>query len=65
MVFNWSLSDSESPQVSRTHLSILTDLNNVVLWMVSTCSLISKSSSTLGAPITIGITVTFIMHSFF
>ena len=23
MVFNWSLSDSKSPQVSRTHLRIL------------------------------------------
>ena len=31
---HWSLSDSKSPQVSRT-LRILTDLNNVAFWMVS------------------------------
>ena len=38
---NWSfftgvLSDSKSPQVSRTLLSILAVLNNLVVWMVST-----------------------------
>ena len=36
MVFHWTLSDSKSPQVSRILLSILTVLNNVVVWMVST-----------------------------
>ena len=36
MVFHWSLSDSKSPQVSRTLLSILTVLNNAVVWLVST-----------------------------
>ena len=36
MVFHWSLSDSKSLQVSKTLLSILADLNNVVVWMVST-----------------------------
>ena len=36
MVFHWSLSDSKSPQVSRTLLSILAVLNNAVVWMVST-----------------------------
>ena len=36
MVFHWSLSDSKSPHVSRTLLSILAILNNVVVWMVST-----------------------------
>ena len=73
MVFHWSLSDSKSPQVSRTLLSILAVLNNAVVWMVSTRPLISKSSShfinPLGtvpkAPITIGITVTCMFHSFF
>ena len=35
IVFQWSLSDSKSPQVSRTFLSILAVLNNVVVWMVS------------------------------
>ena len=70
MVSYWSLSDSKSPQVSRTLLNILADLNNVV-WMVSTRPLISKSSSPCinplvtvpRAPITIGITVTFMFYS--
>ena len=34
MVFHWSLSDNKSPQVSRTLLNILTDLNNAVVWVV-------------------------------
>ena len=62
-----------SPQVSMTLLSILADLNNAVVWMVSTRPVISKYSSpctnslvTLPrAPITIGIIVTFMFHSFF
>ena len=45
MVFHWSLSDSKSPQFSRTLPGILADLNNVVVWMVSTGPLIFKSSS--------------------
>ena len=44
MVFHGSLIDSTSPQVSRTLLSILADLNNAVVWMVSTRALISESS---------------------
>ena len=72
MLFQRSLSDSKSPHVSGTHLSILADLNAVV-WMVSTCPLISKPSipftKPLGvvpsAPIIIGITATFIFHTFF
>ena len=36
MVFYSSLSDSKSPQVSRTLLSIQADLNDDVVWMVST-----------------------------
>ena len=67
------VSDSKSPQVSRTFLSIPGDLNNAVVWMVSTHPLISKSSSPCtsplvtvsSAPITIGFTVTFLLHSFF
>ena len=43
MVF--SFSDTKSPQVSRILLIFLADLNNVVVWMVSTTPLISKSSS--------------------
>ena len=73
MVSQRSLRDSKSPLVSRVLLSIQTDLNNAVVWMVSTRPLISKSfrpcSSPLGtiprAPISIGITVTFMFHSFF
>ena len=73
MVFHWSLSDSKSPQVSKALLSILADLSNVVVWIVSTRPLISKSSSpftnplliVLEAPITIGITVSFMFYSFF
>ena len=73
MVFHWSLSDSKSPQVSRTLLSILAILNIAVVWMVSTCPLTFKSSSPFNipwvtlpkAPITIGIIVTFMFHSFF
>ena len=73
MVFNWSLSDSKFPQVSRTLLSILAVLNNAVVWMVSTRPPTSNSSSPFSyplvtvpnAPITIGIIVTFMFHSFF
>ena len=73
MVFNWRLSDSKSPQVSRNLLSILAVFNNAVVWMVSTRSPTSKSSWTFDnplvtvpkAPITIGIIFTFMFHSFF
>ena len=44
--FHWNLSDSRSLQVSRTLLSILVILNNVVVWIVSTCPPNSKSSLT-------------------
>ena len=73
MVFHWSLSDSKSHRVSRTLLSILAVLNNVVVWMVSAHPLISKSFIPFNnplvtvpkAPITIDINVTFKFHSFF
>ena len=73
MVFHWRLSDSESPQVSRTLLSILTVFDNAVVWMVSTRPPKSKSSRPFNnplvtvpkAPITIGIIVTFMFRSFF
>ena len=73
MVFHWRLSDSKSPQVSRTLLNILAVFNNAVVWMVSTRSPTSKSSGPFNnplvtiptAPITIGIIVTFMFHSFF
>ena len=71
--FHWSLSDSKSPQVSRTLLSILTVLNNAVVWMVSVRPSTSKFSGPFNsplvtvpnAPITISIIVTFMFHSFF
>ena len=73
MVFHWSLNDSMSPQISRTFLRILTVLNSAVVWTVSTRPLTSKSSSPFSnplvtvpnAPITIGIIVTCMFHSFF
>ena len=72
-IFHWSLSDSKSPPVSRTLLSSLVVLNNAAVWMVSTRPPTSNSSrpfnnpfvTVLKAPITIGIIVTFIFHSFF
>ena len=45
MVFHWSLSESKSPQVSRTILSILSDRNNELVWMVSTRPVLSNFSS--------------------
>ena len=73
MAFHWRLRDSKSPQVSRTLLGILGVLNNAVVWMISTRPPIFKSSSpfnnrlvtVLNAPITNGIIVTFVCHSFF
>ena len=73
MVFLWSLSDSKSPQVSRTLLSILAVLNSFAVWMVPTHPTNSKSSTPFNnplvtvpkAPITISIIVTFMFHSFF
>ena len=73
MVFHWSLSDSKSPQVSRTHLRILAVLSNAVVWIVSTRPPTSKSSRPFNnplvivpnAPITTGTIFTFIFHSFF
>ena len=73
MVFHWSLRDNKFPQVSRTLLSIMADLNNAVVWIVSTRPLIFKSSNPFTkllvtvprAPTTIDITITFMFHSFF
>ena len=73
MVFNWSLGDRKSPQVSRTLLSILAILNNAVVWMVSTCSPTFKSFCLFSNPlvtvpnatITIGIIFICMFHSFF
>ena len=64
MVFHKSLSDSTF-QVSKTLLSILVNLTNAIVWMVSTRPLISKCSSpgtnplvtVPSAPIKTGITL--------
>ena len=73
MVFHWKLSDSKSPQVSRTLLSILAVFNNGVTWMVSTRPPTSKSSRPFNNPlvtvrkwpIKICMIVTFMFHNFF
>ena len=73
MVFHRCLSDSKSPQVSQILPTILADVNNTVVWMVSTHPFVSKSFSPCTNPlviilctsITIGITVTFMFPSFF
>ena len=73
MVLHWSLSDSKSPQVSRTRRRILAVLSHAVVWMISTRPPISKSSRPFNnplvivpnAPITIGTIVTFMFHCFF
>ena len=73
MVSNWSLRDNKSPKISRTLFVILADFYNAVFWMVYIYPLISKFSSSFtnpmeivpSAPITIGITVTFMSHSYF
>ena len=73
MIFHWSLSDSKSPQVSRTLLSIVHYLNNAVVWLVSTHHLISKFFSPCHNPLvtvpitreTISITVASMFHRFY
>ena len=73
MVFHWNLSDSKSPQVSRTLLIILADLNNAIIKMLSTPPLTYKSSSPFINPLmtvpkvqmTIGIIITFMFHNSF
>ena len=70
MVFPWTASLLKSP---GTFLSILADISNAVVCIVSTRPHISKScfpsTNPLGtvprAPITVGINVTFMSHSFF
>ena len=73
MVFYWCLSDSKSPQVSKTLLRILAVLINAVIWIVCTRPPTFKSSRPFNnisviVPkelITIGTIVTFMFHCFF
>ena len=50
-VFHTSVCDSKSPQVGRTLLSILNDLNNAIVLIVSTRPLIAKSFSLFTKPL--------------
>ena len=68
-----SLSDNQSPLVSRTLLSILADFSNSVVWIVSILPMIYSSSSLFSrfwgivsrAKSIIGITITFVFHRLF
>ena len=71
--FFTGLIDVKVPKVTRTLQSILADLNNAVVWMVSTHPLISNSSSLFlshletipsASPTTV-ITITIMFDSFF
>ena len=70
-LFEFFPSDSKSPQLSRILLSILSDLNSAMVWMVLILPLISNSSrpisNLLGTVLrtVIVITVTFMFHSLF
>ena len=64
MVIYWSLSDSESPQVSWTLLIILAVLYNVLVWMVS-IPVTKPFGFVPRTPITISISITFMFHSCF
>ena len=65
-----SLNNSKSPQVFRTLLSILADLYNAIVLMVSilplifksSCSLLKPLQTNLRAPTIIGITISFIFY---
>ena len=70
--FHRSLSNTKSSRVSRTFLSILVDLNNVVVWMILILFSISMCSNLFfnpletvpRAPMTIGIIVTLMSNIF-
>ena len=72
-VFTRVSETAKYPQISWNQLSIRAILSNVVVWMVSSRPLISKSSSPFNNPlvtvpkatIAIGIIVTIIFHIFF
>ena len=62
MAFPWGLSDSKSPGLIS---SILVELNNAVIFMVSTPIHRTNSLVTVpNAPVAIAITVIFMLHVF-
>ena len=68
MGFHWNLNESKSSQVSRTLLSILADLSNAEVWMISIRSPFSRPfmkpfEIVPSTPIIIRITVSFIFHN--
>ena len=50
MVFHWKLIDNKSSKVSRALVSILADLNNAVVWIISILPLILRPSSLSSNP---------------
>ena len=73
MVFHWSLSDSKFSRVTKTLLSILTEINNGVVGMLLIHLQISNFSRSIfklletvpSALLTISITVTLMFHRVF
>ena len=73
MVIYWSLNYCQSPQVSRTHLSILANLKKAVVLMVPIHPMFSNSCSHFSKPLwtvsstqtTVSVTLTFMFHRFF
>ena len=71
--FSLKFDDGKILKVFRTLLSILADLNNSVVWIVSARSSIFDSSKSFtkplwiiqSVPVTIRITVTFMLHTLF
>ena len=62
MVFHWSTSDSKFPQVCRTLLCILAELNNPTIF--NSFGTISKPVGIVPcAPVITGITVTYMFHN--
>ena len=73
VIIQWNLNDSKSPQITRNLLSILANLNNAVVRIVSILSLIPNFSNlfskllgtVLRVSTIIGITFTLLYQSFF
>ena len=61
MVFQWSLSDCKSPQVSKTRLRIMAVHSNAIIWIVSTRPPTSKSSRPFNNPLVIIIIIIIII----